>query len=177
LPAEAGANGPVVCVFVSNSNPGEIIALEDSGTNFLPTLIRKQESEWLYYMGTNSFCGPIELRDTAGRILQTLDPGVSEMQSYPAHYNWTEENLRMLRRRGGYLGTGIFPNAILGISSTSELVRLDLSKYFNIEQPGEYKFTVWPKIYKRVAKTNDLCLRIDVPPVTATVKIEKLKQK
>jgi len=51
-----------------------------------------------------------------------------------------------------------------------QLSRFHLEDYFDIKKPGDYHLTVWPKIYKRAGPTNDLCERIDLPPVTAAVK-------
>jgi hypothetical protein len=137
----------------------------------------KKQAEWPYYMATNSFPGPMELRDSEGRVVEMLKPELCSADAYPAQYNWSAEHNSVWRRTGAYLGSDIFPSIILGTSTTSEVGRFDLGNYFAIATPGEYRLTVWPKIYKRVAKTNDLCLRIDVPPVTATIKVEKLKQK
>jgi hypothetical protein len=45
-----------------------------------------------------------------------------------------------------------------------------LGDYFDIEEPGEYAITVWPKVYKRDATNSDVCHRIDLPPVSAKFK-------
>ncbi len=47
---------------------------------------------------------------------------------------------------------------------------LPLTDYFDIKEPGQYTFTVWPKIYKHSSTNTDICNRIDLPPVSVTFK-------
>jgi hypothetical protein len=173
LPWDSGMKAETVCILLTNGNPGETFPREGSGTNFLLSTYKKQ-AEWPYYLATNSFPGPMELRDSQGRLVEMIKPELCRPEAYPAQYSWSTEHSNMARG-GAYIGSGIFPEIVFGYSSFSEVERFDLANYFKISEPGEYKFTLWPKIYKRIAKTNDLCLRIDVPPVTATIKVEKLK--
>lgn len=131
---------------------------------------KTQSPEWLYYKGTNCFCGPIELRDARGKAVRLLEPQVSQAEAYPAQYRWHTEYSNASRR--GYIGPGTFPEPLLGAVPFSEIVRLKLARYFSLTEPGEYKFTVWPKVYKRSEKDKDLCERIDLPPVSVTIKWE-----
>jgi len=166
--------GPAISVFVTNSNPGELFQEKDHGTNWLAPFLKKVgNNDWLYYMATNSFCGPVELRDANGRNLRLLKPEVSQPDAYPARYSLSAEDANYLRRHHAYLGSGIFPLPLLGARSASELVTVDLAEYFDLRQSGEYLFTVWPKIYRRVPKSNDLCDRIDLPPVTVPINFKE----
>ena len=122
------------------------------------------------HMATNSFCGPVELRDAKGRSLPLLKPEVSQPDAYPARYSLSDEDANFIHRHGAYLGPGIFPEPVLAVHSSSDLAKFNLEEYFDLKEPGEYLLTVWPKIYKRAAKGADVCERIDLPPVTVTIK-------
>jgi hypothetical protein len=162
--------GPAITVFVTNSNPGELIRLE-TGISFLTNFLQKIKSpDWLYYMATNEFCGLLELRDPNGKKLPLLRPEVSRTDAYPARYSLSAENANYLRRFQVYSGSGIFPVPLLGIQSCSELAKFNVVEYFELKEAGEYRLTVRPKIYKRMSKTNDVCERIDVPPVIVTIR-------
>lgn len=162
--------GPEITAFVTNSNPTELLRLE-TGIGFLTNFLQKIESpDWLYYMGTNDFCGPLELRDANGKELPLLRPEVSRTDAYPARYSLSAENANYLRRFQVYSGSGIFPVPLLGIQSCSDLAKFNVVEYFELKEAGEYRLTVWPKIYKRISKTNDVCERMDVPPVTVTIR-------
>jgi hypothetical protein len=175
----AGPTGaPAISVFVTNSNPGELFQAKDYGTNWLkPFLEKVGNNDWLYYMATNSFCGPVELRDAKGRSLPLLKPEVSRPEAYPPRYSLSADNFNRLYRNRAYLGPGIFPLPLLGAHLSSELVKLDLAEHFDLKEPGDYELTVWPKIYKRISKTSDLCERIDVPPVSVTLRWESRPSK
>ena len=168
-------------------------------------LNRMRTNDWDYWMATNSFCGPIEIRDRQGRKLTPLEPDSSRLtnfrgrelpltpevastNAYPFSYNIKTERGRHFRQFGAYSGPGIFPAALFFPSPRSELVRFiirnpyapqaplpvptlhnrdfQLEDYFNIAVPDEYTLTVWPKIYIKVSATNDLCERLDLPPVS-----------
>ena len=160
-----------ISVFVTNSNPGEVFQVDHHGTNYLKLLLEKVgNNDWLYHMATNSFCGPIELCDVKGRTLRLLKPEVSRPEAYPPRYSISTEEVNFLHRYRAYLGPGIFPVPVFADRSFSELVKLNPTEYFDLKEPGEYRLTVWPKIYKRMSKTNDLCERIDLPPVTLAIK-------
>jgi hypothetical protein len=161
----------VISVFVTNSSPIPHFQQEEYGTNWLrPFLEKVSNNDWLYYMPTNSFCGPVELRDAHGEEVPSLKPELSEPDAYPARYSLSAENENYFRRYQAYRGPGSFPLPLLGVRSFSEMAKLSLAEYFDVKERGEYRFTVWPKMYKRMAKTNDLCERVDLPPVTVTVK-------
>jgi len=181
-------------------------------TNFVPVLdlekLRKHEME--YYMPTNCFCGPVELRDSTGRVLHELKPDlsfraaserdlppvvdVSSLAAYPATYSLEAAYGNYFRRFIFFNGLTPFPMPLFVTSPRSDLVRFqlgakkpyptatlyqrcfELENYFDLSKPGQYKFTVWPKIYQRTATNHDLCRRIDLPPVTATFEWSGEKQ-
>ena len=174
----------VVCAaFVSESNAPPVFGEADS-------VDKISRNEWGYYMPTNSFCGPIEMSDAAGRRLSLLKPEVSALEAYPEAYSWRVEHADYFSRFQAYSGPGIFPLPLFVVSSRSELVRFEvgpmsshgtypaaslyrrwfrLDDYFELKEAGEYKLTVWPKIYRRSEKDRDLCERVDLPPVTVTI--------
>ncbi len=121
-----------------------------------------------------------------------LDPQVSSLNAYPETYSLNREHWRYYGRfRHGYSGPGIFPMPLFVTTPRSELVRFQISPdsdskepapvptverrwfelgaLFDIKNAGEYKLTVWPKIYKRSATNPDICQRLDLPPVSVTI--------
>ena len=162
---------PQIAVFVSNTNTAEVVRQEEFGTNWtIGVLNRMVKNDWLYYMPTNEFCGPIALKDSGGRQVSLLHPNVSLPQAYPSSYSLTVEHGNYFNRYHFYSGPGVFPYPLMAITARSEITRFQLEDYFGIKEPGEYELTVWPKIYKRRAKNSDLCDRVDLPPVSVTIK-------
>ena len=45
-----------------------------------------------------------------------------------------------------------------------------IGEYFDIKVPGWYTAKVWPKVYWRPSTNDDICTRVDLPPVTAIFK-------
>ena len=121
-----------------------------------------------YFMATNSFCGPVELRDASGNKIPLLHPEVNSPEAYPDSYNLRSMSYTLMGKYGRWSGPPL-PLVIWGVSPE---LRFPLQDYFNIKNPGEYQLTVWPKIYKRISPTNDLCQRIDIPSATVTVTLE-----
>src|SRR5208283_691611 len=74
---------------------------------------RLMKNQWPYFMATNSFCGPIELHDAAGRVLPLLKPAVSWSAAYPADYGLEAVNSNYFRQFQFYLGARIFPVPLL----------------------------------------------------------------
>lgn len=118
-----------------------------------------------YFMATNSFCGPVELRDASGNKIPLLHPEVNSPEAYPDSYNLHSVSYILMGKYGRWSGPPL-PLVIWGVSPE---LRFPLQDYFKIKNPGEYQLTVWPKIYKRISPTNDLCRRIDIPSATVTV--------
>jgi hypothetical protein len=115
----------------------------------------------LYFAPTNSFCGPVELKDGSGRLVPLLKPEFSKIESYPPSFSVTyakEHNPRT---------NSFFPVALL--SSADSLIRFQLGDYFDVRAPGDYQLTVWPKIYKRPDTNSDNAQRIDLPPVSVNI--------
>jgi hypothetical protein len=141
-------------------------------------------------MPTNCFCGPIELRDGTGRRLRLLKPQVASSNAYPATYNSQTERSNHFRLIQWYPGPKIFPPPLFATSTRSELVRFQLggqerppgstlfvrwfqlAEYFDLKDSGEYTLTVWPKIYRRSETNRDICIRMNLPPVTASFRWE-----
>jgi hypothetical protein len=127
---------------------------------------RGPNNEWLYYMATNSFCGPVEVRNTSGRKLPSLKPQFCAFEAYRTSYSFSAATVQ-LRPPPGYSGSPL-PKGLGG--ARPELARFELGDYFEITEPGEYTLTVWPKIYKRAPGPGDLCERVDIPPVSLKLK-------
>jgi hypothetical protein len=105
---------------------------------------RIRQLDWDYWMPTNSFCGPIELRDETGQTMTShrldtnllasytgrefpLNPDVSSLEAYPPAYILKVEHDRYFSRfRQGYSGPGIFPIPLFVAAPRSELVRFQV---------------------------------------------------
>lgn len=125
-----------------------------------------------YFEATNSFVGPIELRDRAGRKVPSTHPAINSATAYPKSYSLHEANHSLMSRYGFYSG----PSLPMSYRTASPF-HFTLEHYFALKKPGEYKLTVWPKIYKRISPTNDICQRIDLPPVSISIQWEDKSRK
>ena len=116
---------------------------------------------------SNSFWGPIELEDVTGHRVPLLEPAIDFADAYPAT-NSVKTAERILMTKYGYspYNGPSLPAPLIGRGTT---IPFHLKDYFKLEKPGEYKLTVWPKIYRRISPTNDICQRIDLPPVTIPI--------
>lgn len=129
---------------------------------------RRLEPQWKYFLATNSFCGPLELRDAAGRDVPPRKPGVESLTSYPASFDLrsVRSNFHWAHLHAFYSGPEV-PEPI--IVRSMPLASFYLSDYFAMRKPGRYTLIVWPKIYARKSAADTVCQRIDIPPVTAAV--------
>ena len=115
-------------------------------------------------MATNDFCGPLELLDGDGHKVPLLKPGVNSLGAYPSSFKLLEmrEILMSRHQRGRYDGP-LLPWPC--VSANTQFKMFHIAEYFKLSKLGEYKLTVWPKIYKLTSTNDDLCERIDVPSV------------
>jgi hypothetical protein len=120
-----------------------------------------------YYMATNLFCGPMELRDSADQPVALRVSSIASPEAYPMCYSLRAAEDALMRRYSVYSGPPL-PTPLMGY--VAQLSMFHLEDYFALKQSGKYQLTVWPKVYKWLSATNDLCYRIDVPPVSVTVK-------
>jgi hypothetical protein len=116
------------------------------------------------FRATNLFCGPIELSDTAGRRVPLAKPEVNCPRAYPATLSIDAVRFDAPRL---HLGSP----AVLCLGRDNQLASFDLRDYFKTIEPGEYRLTIRPIMYKRVSEGADLCQRIDFPPVTTVLKL------
>jgi hypothetical protein len=147
-----------ICIFGGN-------ALADDLAGKYPPIEdlfdRNFHDKWLYFGPTNLVCGPIELRDAAGRQLPSLKPRISSPAAYPMSFSLAQARKQRPDRRSA------FPPPLY--EWAPQLAHFKLGDYFAINKPGAYRLTVWPKIYKRSIGNPDLCERIDVPPVAVVI--------
>lgn len=111
----------------------------------------------VFFKATNSLSALLELRDQQGKVVPLLKP----VTGYPSCFR-----LRELGTDGPFKAHLADPL----IGRLPELARFELSDWFAINKGGEYQLTVWPKVYKRVKENDDLCQRVDLPPVTVNIK-------
>lgn len=140
-----------------------------------PDLMAPENIDELYTFGprflapTNGFVGQLELRGPDGAEVPMTKPDVVSLQAYPDSLSWTALTRGADKGppvripgydRGPFAGNDLIQQARLGF--------FNLSRYFDLEKPGDYKLTVWPKIYKKVQRDKDIFRRIDIPPVSFT---------
>lgn len=125
-----------------------------------------------FYMPTNLFCGPFEVRDSSGRKLHPLHPELTAPEAYPAAFSKKAARAAWVAVNG--MGTR-FPVPMLGCYHG--LARFCLEDNFVIQKPGTYQLTVWPKIYQQSETDKDLCTRLDLAPVTLSIEVKEIGQK
>jgi hypothetical protein len=155
---------------VVDSKADQIFGEGHLGTNGFETFTHDiYNNSWSYFEATNSFCGPIELKDVNGQTMSLMKPTVSSPEAYPKTYSLSEEwKLHFLTNHPTYSGGAmIFPPPLIG--NVSKLAEFQLQDYFEIKQPGQYELTVWPKIYERSATNSDICERVDLPAVSINI--------
>lgn len=119
-----------------------------------------------FLLPTNGCIGPVELEGPNGRRVQPNNPALMNSNDYPTTLSWNtlvqgslNHNIRVPGQRGSLFGAG-------DLKPEEEIALFDLAKYFTLDNPGDYKLTLWPKLYKKVQRDKDLFQRIDIPPVT-----------
>jgi hypothetical protein len=125
-----------------------------------------RKEDWMYFLAPNSFCGPIELRDNNGLVVRLLKPALSDQTNYPKSYSLRLEAAKFRKQHMVYSGP---PFPIPLMTPVAGVTSFHLKDYFDIKLPGQYKLTVWPKVYRRSITNEDLCDRIDLKPVTIQV--------
>jgi hypothetical protein len=155
---------PPFWIFVYVQRAGNLLPVVFPGTNFVSDLYEEAP----FYLGaTNSFCGPVELRDAAAKELPLLKPDFSLPESYPDRLSWIY--LWRLHAHHTIAPGYHMPNFLSVNESRYQLNSFYLTNYFKIEKTGDYQLTVWPKIYKRSENDKDVYQRIDIPSVTVTI--------
>lgn len=153
---------PDIAVNVINTNRGGFFG-PDSSTNEVKAFVDSAFSDQaLYFSPTNLFCGPLELRGPNGLLLPPLKPGIASPQAYPPTFNLgaSKKNNRNF--------PADFPLPLE--SWNARLAEFRVEDYYQVKEPGEYRLSVWPKIYKRASTNSDICVRVDLPPVSVTIK-------
>lgn len=159
-----GDESPVIAVSVVNTNINGFLGepTPKNSHEIAPILQKMFSGTMLFFAPTNQFCGPVELENTNGMKIPPLKPQISSRNSYPAFFSLSAVT------KSKHNPLNFFPRP-LG-SWRDSLARFPLDDYFDIKKPGTYQLTVWPKIYKRASTNDDICHRIDLPPVSVTIK-------
>jgi hypothetical protein len=125
-----------------------------------------------FFQSLNSFCGIVELRDKNHAVVPLRQPEVNWTNDYPAYF--TSATLPQSRfwpkTAPQFAPKERWPTPFLG--EIAHLPSFSLTNIFAVEHPGEYRLTIWPIIYKRVYLGQDLCERVDLPPVSVDLTIE-----
>lgn len=118
-----------------------------------------------FLLPTNGCIGLMELHGSNGQRVEPKNPTLMNSNNYPTNLNWntlveqSRNNIRVPGQRAYLFGAG-------DLMPEQEIAMFDLAKYFTLEKPGDYKLTLWPKLYKKVQRDKDLFQLIDIPPVS-----------
>lgn len=136
------------------------------GTNFYAALSNgtgefyDPSPNWMYFMATNSFLGPMELRDSDGNSLSPTTETINAPKAYPTFYGLRD--LWSHARRRWESPCVLVPEQ----DTIANVPGFSLEDCFKIEKPGHYTLTIWPKIYKRTSHGADTCQKVDLPPLS-----------
>lgn len=137
-------------------------------TDWITKWYTRDNASWPYHMATNSFCGPIELVNAERVKLPSLKPAMNSPGAYPAFISFRAIGANIPADDPPHTKRSDFPKPLIGAHPC--LARIKVGDLFNIKEPGEYYFTVWPKIYMCSVTNSDTRVRVDVPPVTVSFK-------
>jgi len=113
----------------------------------------------MYFKATNYFCGPVTLRYSDG-IQVPLRSDLVSVAAYPSSFR---------RLDLGYLDDFHAKTATRLFGRLPELARFKLEDIFVMKEQGDYVLTVWPKIYRQLKNGDDLCERVDLPPISLKI--------
>jgi hypothetical protein len=113
-----------------------------------------------YFKATNYFCGPVALRNSDGVVVSSLNRNLTSIASYPKSFRHRE--LGVLDAFHGKMAWPL-------VGRLPELAKFKLDEIFEMKKPGDYVLTVWPKIYRQLKNDDDLCERIDLPPISVKI--------
>ena len=131
------------------------------------------KKRWPYFGTTNSFCGPLVLYDSTGKNVPLLKPEINRLSAYPDQYSLKCVSGRFWRDNTIKMDSIDVPKQYWMFGDEKGIVGpeyFNLWDYFKPEEVGNYELTVWPKAYRRSATNDDICDRIDFPPVKIPVK-------
>jgi hypothetical protein len=121
-----------------------------------------------YFMATNSCWGPVEIRDARGRAVRATQPDVNSETAYPPSYSLTAARRIMMHAYRLYSG----PPLPIALTPNEPLPSLNIKEFFRLKNSGEYKLTLWPKIYVYHPE-SDRCQRLDLPAVSVPITCEE----
>jgi|GEM_PF-7079123 len=166
---EVTTNGIYASADISEHYPGAphyvtiTMRFTSPNTNVQVFRFGKEGERGLFFRPTNSVCGPMKLEGPEGQEIALLNPSINDVASYPLSYN-----LRQVRAAlEPMVGKG--PPLPYVISGDVARFSFSLANFFPLKAPGQYQFTIWPKIYKRTTPDSEICNRIDLPPVTLKI--------
>lgn len=131
----------------------------------------------IYYWGaTNSFCGPMELTDLSGKKMRLLKPDVNSSAAYPDCFNLFQLRQNWWKKNQNHAAVWMLPapgEKLTGFLRENgrfyQLSSFYLGDYFKLRGAGEYKLTIWPKVYERSATNDEYFDRVDLPAMTIPI--------
>jgi hypothetical protein len=124
---------------------------------------------------TNGYCGLIRVEDKNGNVVPELVPSLCDPGAYPDSLRWSEIQSRVGKGLTLFpLGKNIMCYRKVSVADqplTVECGPFSITNLFHLTSPGEYRLTVWPKLYRRSADNPDLFKRLDIAPVSVKITI------
>lgn len=130
----------------------------------------QQEDRFVCFKGTNHFCGPMVLQNMNGEMIEPTTPALTFFQSYPKQFGRRQATMDAQRGERAFASEPLFDTLV---GRMPLLAQFYLDEHFKLEKPGNYRLTIWPRIYVHrpwISKTNDLCERVDMSPVSVNIK-------
>ncbi len=170
---------PEVWVFIETpltNIPYPNLSLANTNAAIPPKgFIYADASPWLG--APNGFFGPMGLRNAKGKQIPLLKPEANNPVFYPEFLRWSVLQPKIGSGGGCPTGPhvgqwGVFMK-YKNVQQASGLLP-QFKDIFEVNEPGQYQLTLWPKIYKRSEKPgedHDVFQRIDLPPVSITIKL------
>lgn len=158
---------PEIEVRVVNTNEYGFFGekLPDNPRDVSPILSKIFSDQLLYFRTTNVLSGPLKLQDPAGKEVPPTNANLVQIV-FPTSFSFSDA------KKHNPHPPSLFPRPL--VHSPELLDRFPLSDYYNVKEPGEYRLTVRPKIYRRPTTNDDICERIDLDPVTTIIKIDSV---
>ena len=155
-----------------------IYALRDIGITGEPKgIVSSNMYRPAYLVPTNWFCGMIRLWNSNQMELRCWKPKLMATNAYPASLNWQAMWLQIAQSSGEFSpmpgDKSFFDGAEFKGSAVTrdKICEFTLNDLFDLKAKGDYKLTVWAKIYKRSATNDNIYNRIDLAPASTTIHV------
>ncbi len=135
--------------------------------------IRLRNPRGYFFKPLNGFPGKLRLSTTNGAPVAMFHAEtINADTNYPASFRFSSLTNHFSKPSSQILtgGEGNWPDVLVGMKP--HLKNFNLNEMFDIKGSGTYLLEFSPIIYRRSLTDPDLCERVDLPPVTISVRWE-----